>query len=90
MFEFRVETTGTTGKNNFIKVRGLTRPRFFCVDIIRRMARAGSPVHKRKVVSKKLFPKSKDSAVNYLRFAKMRILCGKSYEVRGRRDEGEG
>ena len=58
MFEFRVETTGTTGKNNFIKVRGLTRPRFFCVDIIRRMARAGSPVHKRKVVSKKLFPKS--------------------------------
>ena len=30
-----------------------------------------------KVVSKKLFPKSKDSAVNYLRCAKMRILCGK-------------
>ena len=34
-------------------------------------------MRKRKVVSKKLFPKSKDSAVNCLRYAKMRILCGK-------------
>ena len=32
---FRLETTRTTGKDNFIKERGLTRPRFFCGDIIR-------------------------------------------------------
>ena len=31
MFELRVETTRTTGKNNLYLVRGLTRPRFFCV-----------------------------------------------------------
>ena len=34
-------------------------------------------MRKRKVVSNRLFPKSKDSAVNYLRCAKMRILYGK-------------
>ena len=54
---FRLETTRTTGKDNFIKVRGLTRPRFFYVVIIRRSTRASSPVRQRKVVSNKLFPK---------------------------------
>jgi hypothetical protein len=38
-------------------------------------------VRKRKVVSKKLFSKYRDSAVNYLRCAKMRILCGKFSNV---------
>ena len=32
-------------------------PAFFCGDIIRRRARASSPVRQRKVVSNKLFPK---------------------------------
>ena len=41
---FRLETTWTTDKDNFIKVRGLTRPRFFCGNIFRRRARASSPV----------------------------------------------
>ena len=41
---FRLETTWTTGKNNLYLVRGLTRPRFFWVDLIRRRARASSPV----------------------------------------------
>jgi hypothetical protein len=40
-------------------VRGLTHPRFFCGDIIRRSARVSSPVAKLEVVSKKLFPKIK-------------------------------
>ena len=53
---FRLETTRTTGKDNFIKERGLTRPRFFYVVIIRRSTRASSPVRQRKVVLKKLFP----------------------------------
>ena len=48
---------GTIDKNNLYLERGPTRPRFFSVDIIRRRARASSPVRKRKVVSKKLFPK---------------------------------
>ena len=38
-------------------MRGLTRPRFFYVVIIRRSTRASSPVRQRKVVSKKLFSK---------------------------------
>ena len=41
---FRLETTWTTDKNNLYLVRGLTRPRFFWVDLIRRRARASSPV----------------------------------------------
>ena len=36
-------------------MRGLTHPRFFYVDIIRRSTRASSSVRQRKVVSNKLF-----------------------------------
>ena len=50
-------------------MRGLTHPRFFFGDIIRRRARAGSPVRQRKVVSKKLFPKIEG-------------FCGELLEVR--------
>ena len=56
-------------------MRGLTRPRFFCGDIIRRRARAGSPVRQRKVVSKKLFPK-------------IRRLCSELLEIRENEPNG--
>ena len=42
---------------------------FLCGDIIRRSAQAGSPVHQRKVVSNKLFPK-------------IRRLCAELLEIR--------
>ena len=69
MLELRVETTWTTGKNNFIKVRGLTRPRFSLLIYL--LNRNSEGVHGRvrpcvkvEVVSNKLFPKSEDSEVN--------------------------
>ena len=50
---FRLETTWTTDKNNLYLVRE-QHARVYCVDIIGRRARAGSPVRQRKVVSKKV------------------------------------
>ena len=56
-------------------MRGLTRPRFFYVVIIRRRAWASSPVRQRKVVSKKLFPK-------------IRRLCSELLEIRENEPNG--
>ena len=75
---FRLETTRTTGKDNLYLVRGLTYPRFFYL-LIKSADGHGRvrPCAKEKLFQKCCFQKSKDSPVNYFRYAKMRILCGK-------------
>ena len=72
-------------------MRGLTHPRFFYVDIIRRRARAGSPVRQRKVVSNKLFPFNRRLDGELLEMRENENLMRKilmRYEREGTRERG--